>query len=420
MSFGPTRRGTHTTMADRATRARELYGGSEFAPLWRSLWQRFSSGLPVSSVRLRHLDHAQCVALADLLGLDRLPRSDLTVQVRTLDAVLAAWVEMDSRAVVEAIVGPLANRAEDAAAARQAREELWAWLEGHPIVRAQPALGSWVAAIRRGGLIDRSPAKTRDLVGRALSVLSALPADGRPLSTFAGEICGDTHALDDGTRLAAMVLRALAALHGEVPPQDVEQRRACWERAGIACDALSTVVLTAGFRPRGANSLALTLRTWTESGQAAVITLAQLKEFGPLRLGVPLVRAVENPALVAMAVRRLGARCPPLLTTAGWPNSASMLLMRQLTDAGVEVRYHGDFDGEGLRIAAHVFARTGARPWRMSAQDYLPAVRAGRPEPGNVTDAPWDPALSTALRTHQATVSEEHVAEQLLADLMQS
>jgi uncharacterized protein (TIGR02679 family) len=97
-----------------------------------------------------------------------------------------------------------------------------------------------------------------------------------------------------------------------------------------------------------------------------------------------------------------------------------MLLMRQLTTAGVTLGYHGDFDGEGVRIAAHVMARTGATPWRMSAQDYLAEVRPGRPDPGAVTDAPWDPALAPALREHGSTVSEEHVAEHLLADLAQA
>lgn len=399
---------------------RDLYGGPELAPLWQALWHRYSSGQAVSSVRLRDLEVAQRSALADLLGLDRMPPRETTVAVAALDAVLRSSVELEARAVVAAVVGPLDNRARQRETDRKARADLWQWLERHEIVQAQPALTAWVAGIRRAGLVDSSISRTRDLVGRAVAVLAELPSDGRPLPTFAGAICGDTHALDDGTRLSTIVLRALAAVHGDPPPEDAEARRACWERAGIACDALSTSVLAVGLRPTGTDPLSATLRQWADNGGAAVITLAQLKAYGPLTWTTPLVRVVENPSVLAMAVARLGSRCPPLITTSGWPNSACMLLMRQLATAGVTLAYHGDFDGEGLRIAAYVMARTGATAWRMSVQDYLADVRPGRPDPGAVTDAPWDPALAPALRAHRATVSEEHVAEYLLTDLEMS
>ena len=40
----------------------------------------------------------------------------------------------------------------------------------------------------------------------------------------------------------------------------------------------------------------------------------------------------------------------------GWPNSAAVLLLQKLAAAGTWLYYHGDFDGEGLRIAAAVVA----------------------------------------------------------------
>ena len=399
---------------------RELYGGPDLAPLWQVLWQRYSSGQTVARVTLRALDPQQRSALADLLGLDRTPPAETTVQVAALDEVLRSSVGLDARAVVAAIVGPLDNRALRRESDRRARAELWDWLAEHEIVRGQPALTAWVAGVRRTGVVDGSVEKTRDLLARALDVLAELPSDGRPLPTFAGAVCGDTHALDDGTRLSTLVLRALAAIHDEPPPEDAEERRACWERAGIACDALSTSVLVAGLRPVGADPLSATLRQWADHADAAVITLAQLKEHGPLAVTTSGVRVVENPSILAMAVARFGHQCPPLIATSGWPNSACMLLMRQLTQAGVMLGYHGDFDGEGIRIAAHVLSRTGAKPWRMSAQDYLAEVRPGRPDSGTITEAPWDPELAPALREHRSTVSEEHVAEHLLSDLSAS
>ena len=394
-------------------RLRRLYGAAELAPLWRELWRRYSSGAPVTAVRLRGLTDPQRFALADLLGLDRLPPPELTVRVSALEAATS----VDTRTLVEALIGPLDNRAERRAAAATERRALWSWLATHPVIRSQPALEAWAASVQRTGLIDGSTDRTRHLLDMALTVLAALPSDGRPLPRFAAQICHDTHALDDGTRLSTLVLRALAALHDEPPPSDAEQRRALWERAGVACDALSTTVLTAGLQPAGDSPLAQTLRLWSAAGNAAVITLAQLQHHDPLTLTTAEAYVVENPSILAMALRRFGHRCPPMVATSGWPNSAGILLLRTLRASGVTLHYHGDFDGEGLRIAAYVMSRTGARPWRLSTADYLASVRPECPDPGTITDAPWDPALADALRHHRATVSEEHVADHLLDDL---
>ncbi len=91
-----------------------------------------------------------------------------------------------------------------------------------------------------------------------------------------------------------------------------------------------------------------------------------------------------------MAIARFAASCPPLVCTAGWPSGAAIMLLRRLAASGAHLRYHGDFDGGGLRIAAHVMARTGAEPWRMATADYLAAVspqETGSPMPA-VIDGP--------------------------------
>lgn len=99
--------------------------------------------------------------------------------------------------------------------------------------------------------------------------------------------------------------------------------------------------------------------------------------------------------------------------------NAVMLLLRTLSGLGARLHYHGDFDGEGIRIAAYVIDKTGARAWRMSAQDYRAAwqERVVGPAPGRITDAPWDPALAESLRRRQEAVVEERVAAVLLEDL---
>jgi len=121
--------------------------------------------------------------------------------------------------------------------------------------------------------------------------------------------------------------------------------------------------------------------------------------------------------VLAEALARFGAGCPPVVCTSGWPNVAAVTLLRRLAAAGVELACHGDLDGEGVRIAAYVMHKTGARPWRMSAADYRAAAGSEGPAAGRVTDAPWDEELAPAMRASGVAVPEESVVQVLLDDV---
>ncbi|MCO6693178.1 DUF2399 domain-containing protein, partial [Streptomyces sp. Vc17.3-30] len=83
-----------------------------------------------------------------------------------------------------------------------------------------------------------------------------------------------------------------------------------------------------GLRPLGDGLLARVARLCTEVGQAAILTLAHVRSPGELTLpatSAPLVvHVVENPSILALALRRFGSNCPPLVCTSGWPNSAAV------------------------------------------------------------------------------------------------
>lgn len=389
---------------------------AELAPLWRAVHGRLSSGRPVSRVRVGPLNAPEQSALADLLGLGRTPGEYVTVSLAMLDQILAESVGAGTREVVTQLLGAPGDRAGDRARAAAERTGLWAWLSRHPVLAAQPALAPWAAAVRQAGLIGGSVPRTQEALDQVLRVLAELPAAGVPRPLLADRVLGDTHALDDGTRCAGLVLRALAAIYDVEVPQDAQQRRTLWERAGVADDELSAVVLAAGLRPAGADVASRILQVCGAAGQAAALTLGQLRVSGALR-GLP-ARAwvVENPSVLAMALARFGRCCPPMVVTSGWPNSAVVLLLQKLAAGGTELHYHGDFDGEGLRIAAAVVARTGALPWRMTSADYLNAVADGPPV-GRVTEVPWDTELAGHLARLGITVAEERVAAGLLDDL---
>ncbi|WP_223809237.1 TIGR02679 family protein [Nocardiopsis listeri] len=390
-------------------------------PLWLAVHERLSSGRPVRSVTLRGLDEEAQAALADLLGSSSYPGSRVTVRLDRLDAALAP-LGVDGRAVASVAVGPIGNRAAERERHARERVGLWSWLSAHPVVVRQPALTEWVDRLRADGVPREGVARLRERCEGALAVLEVLPlAESLPLPALAARVVGDPHALDDTAALPSLVLRALATLRGLPVPGNAQDRRALWGAFGVDCDSHSTSVLALGLRPVGDGPLAATLRMWADAGHAVSITLDQLAGAGGVRQTCPVVHVVENPSVLALAQRRLGAQAPPLVCVSGWPNSAAVALLGRLGEDGALVRYHGDFDGEGLRIAAHVMARTGAVPWRMGARDYLAALgKAGAlgPAPGRMSPAPWDSELSDLIGEQGVTVPEERVADLLVDDLV--
>lgn len=387
----------------------------ELTPLWQALFDRLSSGRPVSRVRVGPLDGRQRGAFADLLGLSRMPGEYVTVSLTRLDEILTESAGVTTREAVAQLIGPPGDRARDRERAAAERAALWAWLHSHPVVAAQPALGPWAMAVQRAGLIRGSVPRTKEEISRALLVLAALPAAGVPLPSLADRVLGDTHALDDGTRCAGLVLRALAAIYDVTIPENAQQRRALWERAGVADDELSAVVLAAGIKPSGDDVASRVLRLCAEAGHAAALTLSQLRAAGAVHVPCDDVWVFENPSVLAMALARFGRRCPPIVVTSGWPNSAVIMLMEMLATTA-RLHYHGDFDGEGLRIAAYITARTAAAPWHMTSADYLTAVSEGPPV-GRVSEVPWDAGLAGHLTRARVTVAEERVATRLLDEL---
>lgn len=389
-------------------------------PVWLAAHARFSSGRAVRRVRVGPLSDEGRVALADLLGMERLPGEHATVSVDALDDVLTGAVGMGLREVVSELVGPLGDRLAERRSAEAEREQLWLWLTGHEVVRAQPVLEAWVGQVRQSGVKGGSVQRARAELESALTVLARLPAAGTPLPVLAEEALGDPHGLDEGTRLGSLVMRALAVIYEVAPPVDVPARRALWERAGVTDDELSPVTLVAGLRPAGDAVGNGVLRVCAERGEATALTLRQVRGLAVTGGGLPpAVWAFENPSVLALATARFGVACPPMVCTSGWPNSSAILLLRRLGSAGCRLHYHGDFDGEGVRIAANVIARTGATVWRMGSEDYLRAVRtseSGNPV-GRITEAPWDAMLATHMRQWNRTVSEERVAEEMLEEL---
>lgn len=376
-------------------------------PVWAELARRFGEGQPPVSITLRDLSPAERQAMADLLGMDRLPEATFRLRV---DRLAAACGVTDLRDEVERRLGPITDRRAARLAARRSREAFWAWFGDAaarlPLAAEDPeTVKPWVEAMRAAGIPAGDLDAHRRRLTRALTVLAALPAEGVGLASLAADVLGDAHALDRGRPTAGYVLDALAAVRGRHRATDAEGARLLWEEAGVVPDPLSSTVLVVGLRP-------------ADAGEPAVLTLAQIRRrpFPPLPAG-DVAFVVENPALMSEAAAR-GWSGPPLVCSSGRPSIAVVTLLRQLGTAGAALAQHADFDSGGLSITNWLTARAGTTPWRMTAADYLAAVAVRRdrvPISGRLPPSPWNPALREAMAEHGVAVHEEEIRADVLS-----
>lgn len=411
-------------------RLKALFMAPDLLRLRDKLKRRLSAGQRLSgTLTMTQLTNVEKAALARLLGKSLRDAPSVRIGLDELgDTLRAAGIAPSLHAAVTALFGPL--DLERAAALKQGQD--WnALLERPRVGKAdRPEVGSWIAALRREGLLSRLArgdlSKGAALMEQALGLLEHLPANGLTLAELAVRVAGDSHAMDKGEPLGSLALRLVAlCFGGDVAPlgdpstEQVPTARDVWARAGVLTDELSAPALVLGLRCLGSSVLARALTLHAKAGEPYRISTRQmLRErpvFSPEVTG-PRVYITENPNIVAAAANRLGERAAPLICTDGQEKTAVRLLLDALALADIELFYHGDFDWPGLQMAQLVMARHGAKPWRFGQADYLNATRVRTLE-GASCASPWDPGLAESMKTRQVAVHEEALVEDLLQDL---
>src|SRR5580692_8334709 len=142
--------------------------------------------------------------------------------------------------------------------------------------------------------------------------LKAAPAQ---LAELAATITGDTKALNHGTSLATLVLRALAFRLGAGRPRTTEERRDLWDRNGVIVDDLASRVLVLNL-PAAGDGLGEWLTSATAHGTPFYVTLHQLVTL-PVTVSAASVYVCENPAVLRRAAGDLGTGAPPMICTEG-------------------------------------------------------------------------------------------------------
>nr|WP_269813543.1 TIGR02679 family protein [Ornithinimicrobium sediminis] len=300
------------------------------------------------------------------------------------------------------------------------------------LVRA-PWADDWVAGLRRTGMLTRR-ADAEQVVRDAARVLNALPTPGDARQTLSrvelgARLLGDAHALDRDTVLHHVVLRALAAAAAVPVPASARAREELWGSVGATPDLVSRTCLVWGLRLAGDGALARRLETAADVGDPVHITDWDLRRAdgfvpelytrvlvceNPRVLEAIAEYAVAGPAAVNRSVAAWAVVC-----TAGEPNLVVDQVLGHLTEEGVPLRYHGDFDWPGIALANRAVARHGAQPWRMSAEDYLEGLALGGTMlAGSPVEPTWDAELGAAMRRHARAVHEESVLATLIDDLV--
>ncbi len=350
-------------------------------PVWQQLRGPLERGN--RTTRLTGLSRETRHALRPVLG--RPVTGDVRVVLTELDGKLGRpLIE-----VVETLTGPLRDRA----AERAARTA--------PLVILAAVDEDWAAAVRSSGALSRLP-DAEQVARHAVAVRSQLSDEPRLRTHLAAAVTGDAHALDDGSPLAAVVLRGV---NGGVLPATAAERRALWESVGVQADSVSTSVLTLGLRPRAGGPLV----DAAERGDPVHLTPWDLQRRDISVSGPVLV--VENPSLLEAFALRHGGRFA-VVCTAGWPAHVALNLLTRLDAA---LSYHGDLDWRGVEICSWLVARQGVRPWQMTAEAYL-AAPGGGSLTGRPTATPWEPRLAQVMAERGVAVHEEQVVNVLLAD----
>lgn len=410
-------------------RLRETLGDPNLAWVLDAIRRQYGRGDTVlaGAVSLRSPTQAQREAVDRLLG--RRPTSGKTIVVR-LDQlgrlVVHARMAETLQEAVEALAGPLV----DQRAMRSQSDAQWASLfaDAANSLGDDPLRRSWLDGIRSGGLLRRLSGgdfeRANSLMNSAVAIVNRLPEQGILLARLAAEVAGDSHALDAGSPLCSLTIRAAALIAGEEQWSSTEARRRCWDAVGVVCDELSAPVLVLNLCGDDRSLTGKTLSLFAEHGEPCRLTTGLLIRhpwFPPAINALSPVYVCENRNVLAAAARSLGRRSSPVVCIDGQPSTAAHLLLSSLSRAGVQLRYHGDFDWGGIRIANLAMRRYGAQLWRMSAGDYIAAARTGGVRlAGNPVAAEWDEALSNAMCSKRMAVHEERIVALLLQDLDRS
>lgn len=403
---------------------RALLGGDDLRRLLDRLQRRMAQGKPLTGkLQLNQATLQERSAIDKLMGRVPTNGNSLTIDLDRLTTLLfhARACESLQDAVV-ALVGPVPDQRSLAEAKQREWDQLWQaarrkFLDNSPAV-------AWLEDLRTSGLLKRLAASDHQaakvILDQALSLVKQIPYAAIRLAELAASTTGNSHSLDKGFPLSALVIRYARQLNATAEWKTAAGRRDAWETLGVLCDEVSGPVLVLNLRADNESLTGRALNLHADAGEPYRISVRQLRLLPPIfqpQWTGPVVFVCENPTVVDVAANKLGRSCRPLVCLDGQPKAAGRLLLQALVRAGCELRYHGDFDWDGIRIANTIMQVHDAGSWRFGALDYAEAPKGETLLAGFPVAPSWDPSLGALMAEVGKCVHEEILLESLLADL---
>ncbi|MEV7108949.1 DUF2399 domain-containing protein [Streptomyces atroolivaceus] len=296
---------------------------------------------------------------------------------------------------------------------RHLRARLTRDLPGQAPLR--PADETWEELHRTGRVarVLQHPAPEQ-LLKTAAEVLRLLPPHGRiDRRLLAFHAAGTPHGLDAGTDLAGLVLAEASAAGlttAKMPP------RTAWGILGVDLDRLGGGLLSLGVHPDG----------WQVPARFPLVlppaTLTDVHWPAPPGEG-SWVFVTENPSVTTAALELPPGVPVRLLCTVGTPSATELDTLARLADSGWNIAVRADFDASGIgHMRAALRAVPRARPWRMSADDYVRSLHPTPFQPAaldteRLPETEWDPALRTVMCAAGRPAYEEALLDDLLNDI---
>lgn len=403
-----------------------MLGSPALEILIQKLRRRFERGdrRAIGSLRLNALSSEQRDAIDGLLGRRPTSGSPLIIQLEALDRVIVgAGFEQGLCAAIEALTGPIENRAD--LKLRQHAEWNRVFASATQRLQDRANLLPWIEYLRRHGVLKRiagrDTAQAEALLSVAIDAALQLPHRGTTRSRFAAELTGDAHALDHKSKLGRILTWVLRFLSRSSDVKSPSRYRRAWERVGVTWHELSSSVLVLNLNADGDTTAGKILNVCAAAGEPCRLTARQLLHQPPrwnTTVAPQSVFICENPSVILAVVQTFGSRSQPIICTEGQPSTAVRLLLHKLLEKGVQLHYHGDFDWPGITIANHMNRYFAVQPWRMSAADYrAKAQTAQLPLTGRKATALWDPELTLAMQSLNVAIHEEQVLDELMGDL---
>lgn len=224
---------------------------------------------------------------------------------------------------------------------------------------------------------EKSPEAARrqtELVCRALERLKK--REKIRLAVLGAEISRNPHEFDRNTSAGKLLLQALGYLRGGAECRSAEEILLLYYEFGIRPDDLSSFTAAYGVHLYLGEEKHPAYEKFIELGEPYVLTLSNLSRIERAEAKGSRVYVVENQMVFSHLCEALAGREAALVCTSGQIKTASLILLDLLVRSGCQIRYSGDFDPEGLGIAARILSRypDSSSLWCMTRADYERAL----------------------------------------------